>query len=141
MKISALLSLLLLVLAIAGCHYAITGCTGLPPSSQQCEFTHDTLNNRTVGLVISDDMLDSMRSYTYLTQNVRMDSLLPALCRAGVQIESAYYSIVYLCADARGPLPVVVLRNPDTTMMARGFTQGANGRLACGGWVLHYAPK
>ncbi|MDP4243356.1 MAG: hypothetical protein Q8921_11550 [Bacteroidota bacterium] len=88
----------------------------------------------------SDAQLDSARSYTYFTQLVSMDSLLPALCAAGVQIDSAYCVTSYLCKDMRGPRPVVLLSAADATMLDRGFVLGANGRLACADALVCYTP-
>lgn len=129
----------LLALAVAGCHFN-TGCGGLPFPSTACRFAADTIENRGKQATISDDKLDSTRSYTYYTQAVSMDSLLPALCDAGMRIDTAYYVTQYLCDDARGPLPVVVLSAPNPSMLNRGFTAGATGRLACASQLVLYTP-
>src|ERR1035437_8555165 len=121
----------LLGCTIAGCRISTTeGGGGLPPPSSACRFAADTIGNMR-NIPISDENLDSSRSYTYFTNAVRMDSLLPALCAAGLRVDSAFFVTQYLCMDARGPRPVVVLRSRDPSMLNRGCSAGATGRLSC----------
>ena len=111
---------------------------GWMPVSPGCRFAVDSLP-RTSAIVDAD--LDSTRSYTFVTQQVNMDSLLLRLCSDGLPIEKALFAATYLCKDARGPRPVVVLSQPDTLILTRGFTQGANGHLGCAGTELLYHPQ
>ena len=77
---------------------------------------------------------DSPATYSYNTNAIRMDSLLTKLCEKGISIKEAWYcpNDAYMCKDAIGPRPVVILTASDSSMLSRGFVQGNNGRLACG---------
>ncbi len=123
---------------IGGCRIDIGDCR-LPPPSYTCRFSADKVSNAR-NIPISDEGLDSARSYTYFTNAVRMDSLLPTLCEAGIRVDTAYFVTVYLCKDTRGPRPVVVLAVADGSMLNRGFTAGATGRLACASQLVLYTP-
>ncbi len=86
---------------------------------------------------------DSARAYTYSTYNVNFDSLLQSLCNIGFHISEAWNSAPnsYLCLDAIGPRPVIVLASSDSTILNYGFTYGNHGRLACSTSLYYYKPE
>ena len=130
--------LLLLLSLIASCANTV-GTTNSAP----CTFVSDTLRRDSVQLGALEDALDSTKAYVYVTQNVRMDSLLPALCKASVQIQTAYLVTSYLCKDAIGPRPVVVLNGRDDRLLTQGFHHhgdGLGGRFGCADAIARFTP-
>jgi hypothetical protein len=119
----------------------LSSCRTTEPPLSSCAFKADTLVKGPDGAPILDDQLDSSRSYTYQQEVVSMDSLLVSLCKQGFDIADAYYVDGYLCADARGPRPVVVLKKTDDRMLQQGFWKGSIGRLACAAKIAHYQPR
>jgi hypothetical protein len=119
---------------------AIASCRTVEPPTQTCAFKADTLTKGTDGTPVRDDLLDSTRAYTYQYEVVNMDSLLLSLCSEGFVITDAYNVETYLCDDARGPRPVVVLKQTDDRILQHGFWKGSNGRLACAWKIAHYEP-
>jgi hypothetical protein len=77
------------------------------------------------------------RTYEYDFGEVRPDSVLLALWRAGIQVETAWWPIAYRCEDARGPRLTVQLLSADDRMSAHDFTLGT-GRLGCSEWLVQY---
>jgi hypothetical protein len=118
----------------------IASCRTIEPPTQNCTFKVDTLTKSPEGAAMHDGQLDSTRTYTYQIEVVKMDSLLASLCSQGFAIADAYYVNGYLCADARGPRPVVVLKKTDDRMLQQGFWKGSGGRLACAWKIAHYQP-
>ena len=86
---------------------------------------------------------DSARAYTYNTYTVNFDSLLQSLYNNGFHIAEAWNSAPnsYLCMDAIGPRPVLVLTVSDSTLLKYGFTSGNSGRLGCSTSLYYYKPE
>jgi hypothetical protein len=110
------------------------------PEKPTCKFQSVRMHTDT--LKASALPSDTNVAYEYSTNDVPMDSLLVALCNNGFAIKEGWITppVVYLCKDARGPRPVVVLDSPDVRMQALGFTRGL-GRFLCGTEVIRYTPE
>lgn len=130
------LTALLLVVVLGA-----SACRTTEPPLTTCTFKTDTLAKGPEGAALLDQDLDSARSYTFQYEVVNMDSLLASLCGQGFAITDGYYINGYLCLDARGPRPVVVLKNADDRMLKQGFWKGSGGRMACAWKIVHYQPK
>jgi hypothetical protein len=77
------------------------------------------------------------RTYEYDFAEVRPDSVLLALWRAGFALEVAWRPLHYACEDARGARLTVQLAAPDSAMALHDFTPGT-GRLRCSADLMRY---
>ena len=128
-------SLLAITLLTIGCHSSNT--TAIP---LQCSFSKKLLPRDSA--LQGKFPADSARAYTYNTYTVNFDSLLQSLCSNGFLITEAWNSAPnsYLCMDALGPRPVLVLTVSDSTLLKYGFTSGNSGRLGCSTSLYYYKP-
>jgi hypothetical protein len=127
------------LVAISFVACTVTDSTTIP-EKPTCKFQSVRMHTDT--LKASALPRDTNVAYEYFTNDVPMDSLLVALCNNGFAIKEGWITppVVYLCKDARGPRPVVVLDSADVRMRALGFTRGL-GRFFCGTEVIRYTPQ
>lgn len=127
-------SIMIASICLIGCSHGTSG------NQSQCTFTKTILQRDSATWANLPG--DTPEAYSYHTNAVAMDSLLSALCNKGISISEAWYcpNDAYLCKDAIGPRPVVILTGADTSMLSRGFVQGNHGRLACGDTLYRYRP-
>jgi hypothetical protein len=90
-------------------------------------------------VVISSESVTPVegRTYEYDFAEVRPDSVLLALWRAGFAVEVAWRPLHYVCEDARGARLTVQLAASDSGIAAHGFSPGT-GRLRCSVDLMRY---
>lgn len=141
MKYQSCLVLLSLVVTLDSCFSG----GGVVTQGQSCKFRSAPLVRPDSGGFASvESILDTSRSYVYETQQVGFDSLLTALCDGGFAVQAGYYVTEYLCKDAIGPRPIVVLVKANAMMLNTGFHQlgtGLGGRFGCAQGLDRYTPS
>jgi hypothetical protein len=80
---------------------------------------------------------DPARTWEHDLAEVRPDSALASLWRAGLPVEVAWRPLDYRCEDPRGGRLTVQLTDADGRMADHGFRPGT-GRLACSEELMRY---